>query len=171
MLVPVLIRRHFGRAGAEPRRREGTRLPQASRPETIRYRCIRLSRRTRRSCEGQAERVISVALRITESRSESGHIIVPDDLPAGFEIDDPRLVSFRDSDTLDRIRTAPVSVTPEFRGDRFRALLERKMTRSLRRPKSDARYLQGGMSCRKLMWRICTTHRVTAAPEPLTYRQ
>ena len=51
----------------------------------------------------------AVVLKITEAKPEYGHIMVADYLPAGFEIDNPHLVSSGDSGTLglDRGRRGP----------------------------------------------------------------
>jgi len=53
-------------------------------------------------------------------------IIVADYLPAGFEIDNPRLVSSGDTGTLAWITDAQEPVNAEFRDDRFSAAFERK---------------------------------------------
>ena len=56
----------------------------------------------------------------------SARIIVADYLPAGFEIDNPRLVSSGDAGTLAWIENAQEPVNAEFRDDRFSAAFERK---------------------------------------------
>jgi hypothetical protein len=68
----------------------------------------------------------AVVLRITEPKPEYGHIMVSDYLPAGFEIDNPHLVSSGDSGTLSWITDAAEPVNTEFRDDRFTAAFERK---------------------------------------------
>jgi uncharacterized protein YfaS (alpha-2-macroglobulin family) len=67
-----------------------------------------------------------VVLKITEQQPQFGRIIVADYLPAGFEIDNPRLVSSGDTGTLDWIENAQTPVHSEFRDDRFTAAFERK---------------------------------------------
>ena len=61
----------------------------------------------------------AVVLKITELKPQYGRIIVADYLPAGFEIDNPRLVSSGDTGTLDWIEDAEEPVHSEFRDDRF----------------------------------------------------
>jgi hypothetical protein len=68
----------------------------------------------------------AVVLRITEPQPTFGRIIVADYLPAGFEIDNPRLVSSGDTGTLAWIEGAQEPVNAEFRDDRFSAAFERK---------------------------------------------
>jgi len=67
-----------------------------------------------------------VVLKMTEPQLQFGRIIVADYLPAGFEIDNPRLVSSGDTGTLAWITDAQEPVNAEFRDDRFSAALERK---------------------------------------------
>jgi hypothetical protein len=68
----------------------------------------------------------AVVLKITEPQPQFGRIIVADYLPAGFEIDNPRLVSSGDTATLAWIEDAQEPVNAEFRDDRFSAAFERK---------------------------------------------
>ena len=68
----------------------------------------------------------AVVLKITEPEPQFGRIIVADYLPAGFEIDNPRLVSSGDTGTLAWIEDAQEPVNAEFRDDRFSAAFERK---------------------------------------------
>lgn len=67
----------------------------------------------------------AVVLRITETKPTYGHILVADYLPAGFEIDNPHLVSSGDSGTLDWIEDGKEPVSTEFRDDRFTAAIDR----------------------------------------------
>jgi uncharacterized protein YfaS (alpha-2-macroglobulin family) len=67
----------------------------------------------------------AVVLKITEARPEFGHIIVSDYLPAGFEIDNPHLVSSGDTGTLDWIEDGEEPEHTEFRDDRFTAAIDR----------------------------------------------
>ncbi|UGV26631.1 alpha-2-macroglobulin family protein [Rhodopseudomonas boonkerdii] len=68
----------------------------------------------------------AVVLKVTEAKPEYGHIMVADYLPAGFEIDNPHLVSSGDSGTLDWIEDGQEPVNTEFRDDRFTAAIDRK---------------------------------------------
>src|SRR4051794_23403168 len=68
---------------------------------------------------------LAVVLKITEAKPEFGHIMVSDYLPAGFEIDNPRLVSSGDSGTLDWIEDGEEPENTEFRDDRFTAAIDR----------------------------------------------
>jgi uncharacterized protein YfaS (alpha-2-macroglobulin family) len=67
-----------------------------------------------------------VVLKITEAQPQFGRVIVADYLPAGFEIDNPHLVSSGDTGTLSWIEDAVDPVNTEFRDDRFTAAFERK---------------------------------------------
>ncbi len=73
----------------------------------------------------QNERFV-VVLKITEAQPQFGRIIVADYLPAGFEIDNPKLVSSGETGTLPWIADAAPPVNSEFRDDRFSAAFERK---------------------------------------------
>jgi hypothetical protein len=67
-----------------------------------------------------------VVLKITEAQPQFGRVILADYLPAGFEIDNPHLVSSGDTDTLPWFTDAADPVSSEFRDDRFSAAFERK---------------------------------------------
>jgi alpha-2-macroglobulin len=67
----------------------------------------------------------AVVLKITEGQPTFGRIIVADYLPAGFEIDNPRLVSSGDTGTLSWIEDAKEPEHAEFRDDRFTAAFSR----------------------------------------------
>jgi alpha-2-macroglobulin len=67
----------------------------------------------------------AVVLKITEAKTEYGHIMVSDYLPAGFEIDNPRLVSSGDSGTLEWIENGEEPEDTEFKDDRFTAAVDR----------------------------------------------
>jgi uncharacterized protein YfaS (alpha-2-macroglobulin family) len=67
----------------------------------------------------------AVVLKITEGQPQFGRIIVADYLPAGFEIDNPRLVSSGDTGTLSWIQLAKAPEHAEFRDDRFTAAFNR----------------------------------------------
>jgi uncharacterized protein YfaS (alpha-2-macroglobulin family) len=66
-----------------------------------------------------------VVLKVTEAQPQFGRLIVSDYLPAGFEIDNPHLVSSGDTGTLSWIEDAIEPVSTEFRDDRFTAAFER----------------------------------------------
>jgi uncharacterized protein YfaS (alpha-2-macroglobulin family) len=67
----------------------------------------------------------AVVLKITEPQPQFGRIIVADYLPAGFEIDNPRLVSSGETGTLSWITGGTPAVNSEFRDDRFNAAFVR----------------------------------------------
>jgi uncharacterized protein YfaS (alpha-2-macroglobulin family) len=67
----------------------------------------------------------AVVLKITEAKPEFGHIMVSDYLPAGFEIDNPHLVSSGDAGTLAWIEDGEEPQNTEFRDDRFTAAVDR----------------------------------------------
>jgi alpha-2-macroglobulin len=67
----------------------------------------------------------AVVLKVTEPVPQYGRIIVADYLPAGFEIDNPRLVSSGDTGTLSWITDAAEPVHSEFRDDHFGAAFDR----------------------------------------------
>ena len=67
-----------------------------------------------------------VVLKVTEPQPQFGRVIIADYLPAGFEIDNPRLVSSGETGTLAWIVDAVEPENSEFRDDRFTAAFERK---------------------------------------------
>ena len=67
-----------------------------------------------------------VVLTVTEPQPQFARVALTDYLPAGFEIDNPRLVSSGDTGTLDWIEHAGNPVHTEFRDDRFTAAFERR---------------------------------------------
>jgi hypothetical protein len=67
-----------------------------------------------------------VVLKTTEPQPQYVRLILADYLPAGFEIDNPRLVSSGDTGTLSWIEDALEPVHSEFRDDRFTAAFDRK---------------------------------------------
>jgi uncharacterized protein YfaS (alpha-2-macroglobulin family) len=71
-----------------------------------------------------------VILKMTEPQPQFGRVIVADYLPAGFEIDNPNLVSSGDTGKLAWIADAAEPVHTEFRDDRFTAAFERKQDSS-----------------------------------------
>ncbi|HYH70993.1 MAG TPA: alpha-2-macroglobulin family protein, partial [Methyloceanibacter sp.] len=73
----------------------------------------------------QNERFV-VLLTVTEAQPQFARIALTDYVPAGFEIDNPKLVSSGDTGTLDWIEGGIAATHTEFRDDRFTAAFERK---------------------------------------------
>jgi alpha-2-macroglobulin len=73
----------------------------------------------------QNERFV-VVLKVTEPQPQFARVAVTDFVPAGFEIDNPRLVSSGDAGTLSWIENVGTPVYTEFRDDRFAAAFERR---------------------------------------------
>ena len=71
-----------------------------------------------------------VVLKMTESQPQFGRVIVADYLPAGFEIDNPALVSTGETSALSWISDGVEPVNSEFRDDRFTAAFDRKQDSS-----------------------------------------
>jgi alpha-2-macroglobulin len=67
-----------------------------------------------------------VVLKVTEAQPQYGRVIVADYLPAGFEIDNPHLVSSGDTGALPWIADGVEPANTEFRDDRFTAAFDRK---------------------------------------------
>jgi uncharacterized protein YfaS (alpha-2-macroglobulin family) len=67
-----------------------------------------------------------VVLKITEPEAQFGRVLVADYLPAGFEIDNPHLVSSGETGTLSWIENAKEPAYSEFRDERFSAAFERR---------------------------------------------
>ena len=66
-----------------------------------------------------------VVLKVTDAQPQFARVALLDYLPAGFEIDNPQLVSSGDTGTLDWIEDAAAPVHTEFRDDRFTAAFDR----------------------------------------------
>lgn len=73
----------------------------------------------------QNERFV-VLLTVTEAQPQFARVALTDFVPAGFEIDNPRLVSSGDTGTLEWIEGGAVAAHTEFRDDRFTAAFERR---------------------------------------------
>jgi uncharacterized protein YfaS (alpha-2-macroglobulin family) len=67
----------------------------------------------------------AVVLTVTDRKPHFARIIVADYLPAGFEIDNPRIVSSGDTGRLTWIEGGTEAANAEFRDDRFAAAFER----------------------------------------------
>ena len=72
----------------------------------------------------QNERLV-VVLRVAEDRAWTSNVLVVDMLPAGFEIDNPRLVDSADISGLPWLGDDTTPAHTEFRDDRFVAAYER----------------------------------------------
>lgn len=70
---------------------------------------------------------LAIVLKITDANPQFARLMVADYLPAGFEIDNPRLVSSGDSGRLGWITDASEPVFSEFRDDRFSAAFNRSV--------------------------------------------
>ena len=73
----------------------------------------------------QNERIV-VLLTVTEAKPQFARVSLIDYVPAGFEIDNPRLVSSADTGGLDWISHAANPAHTEFRDNRFVAAFERR---------------------------------------------
>jgi uncharacterized protein YfaS (alpha-2-macroglobulin family) len=78
----------------------------------------------------QNERYV-VLLTVTEAKPQFGRVSLTDYVPAGFEIDNPRLVSSADTGGLSWITQAANPVHTGFRDDRFVAAFDRKSDSSV----------------------------------------
>ena len=67
-----------------------------------------------------------VLLKVTEQKPQFARVALTDYVPAGFEIDNPRLVSSGDAGTLGWISDAGNPMHTEFHDDRFVAEFERR---------------------------------------------
>jgi uncharacterized protein YfaS (alpha-2-macroglobulin family) len=67
-----------------------------------------------------------VVLSVTEPQPQFARVALTDYVPAGFEIDNPHLVSSGDAGTLGWIASKGTPVHTEFRDDRFTAAFERR---------------------------------------------
>jgi len=72
----------------------------------------------------QNDRLV-VVLKVTEPQPQFARVALSDYIPAGFEIDNPRLVSSGDVGTLSWITDVGTPVHTEFRDDRFTAAFDR----------------------------------------------
>jgi len=66
-----------------------------------------------------------VVLKVTEPQPQFARVALTDFVPAGFEIDNPELVSSGDTGTLSWIENAGTPVHTDFRDDRFTAAFDR----------------------------------------------
>ena len=120
-------RRGSGPGGGDGHRRAGH--AGAGRGKGLQDRAAELHacRRSDRPQGGQAEHPHGGGAARSPKRSRnSAAWSLADYLPAGFEIDNPHLVSSGDTGTLEWITDAAEPVNTEFRDDRFTAAFERK---------------------------------------------
>jgi hypothetical protein len=68
----------------------------------------------------------AVVLKVTDANPQFARLMVADYLPAGFEIDNPHLVSSGETGKLGWIADGVEPANAEFRDDRFSAAIERK---------------------------------------------
>ncbi len=73
----------------------------------------------------QNTRLVAV-LTVTEAEPRPGRVLLVDRLPAGFEIDNPALVTSASSDAFAFLGDAPQPTHSEFRDDRFVAAFDRE---------------------------------------------
>ena len=109
-----------------------------------------------------------VVLKVTEPQPQFARVALTDYIPAGFEIDNPRLASSGDTGTLHWIANAATPVHTEFRDDRFTAAFDRNTGDKWCSPwpMSCARYRRATTCCRKPAWRTCTGPTASAVPAP-----
>jgi uncharacterized protein YfaS (alpha-2-macroglobulin family) len=68
----------------------------------------------------------AVVLTITDEKPQFARLMLADYLPAGFEIDNPKLVSSGDANALPWIKDGTEAAHAEFKDDRFAAAFERR---------------------------------------------
>jgi uncharacterized protein YfaS (alpha-2-macroglobulin family) len=68
----------------------------------------------------------AVVLTITDEKPQFARVMLADYLPAGFEIDNPKLVSSGDANALPWIKDGAEAAHAEFKDDRFAAAFERR---------------------------------------------
>jgi uncharacterized protein YfaS (alpha-2-macroglobulin family) len=69
---------------------------------------------------------LAVVLTVTDEKPQFARVMLADYVPAGFEIDNPRLVSSGDANALPWIKDGAAAVHTEFKDDRFAAAFERR---------------------------------------------
>jgi uncharacterized protein YfaS (alpha-2-macroglobulin family) len=72
----------------------------------------------------QNERLVTV-LKVTESQARAGRLLLVDRLPAGFEIDNPKLVDEGSVAALSWLKSDAAPAHEEYRDDRFVAAINR----------------------------------------------
>lgn len=100
--------------------------PAAERGFKIERKFFTLDGEVADATKAQQNQRFVVVLTMTEPQPQYGRVIVVDDVPAGFEIDNPKLVSSGETGTLAWIADAAEPVNSEFRDDRFTAAFDRR---------------------------------------------
>jgi uncharacterized protein YfaS (alpha-2-macroglobulin family) len=77
----------------------------------------------------QSDRLV-VALKVTEAKADNGMLMLVDHLPAGFEIDNPDLVTSADLSGFDWLDTSVAPAHTEYLDDRFVATFNRAPNQS-----------------------------------------
>ena len=77
----------------------------------------------------QTDRLV-VVLKVTEQKASRARIMLVDHLPAGFEIDNPKLVDSAEMTAFSWMKTAEEPTHTEYRDDRFVAVYERQQSQS-----------------------------------------
>jgi uncharacterized protein YfaS (alpha-2-macroglobulin family) len=77
----------------------------------------------------QTDRFV-VVLKVTEDKAEDARLLLVDHLPAGFEIDNPKLVSSANNASFDWLEGSVEPVHSEYRDDRFVAAFDRDTSQS-----------------------------------------
>ncbi|MEJ1161652.1 alpha-2-macroglobulin family protein [Prosthecomicrobium sp. N25] len=72
----------------------------------------------------QTDRLV-VVLKITEDKAQEANLLVVDNLPAGFEIDNPKLVAGSETEGFDWLEGSVEPTHTEYRDDRFVAAFDR----------------------------------------------
>ena len=114
-----------------------------------------------------------VLLTVTEPQPQFARVALTDYVPAGFEIDNPRLVSSGDTGTLGWIENAGTPILyrvprrPLHRGVRA---AEGRSDHLHASPISSARCRPEAMCCRRRWSRTCTGPTASAAPRPARWR-
>jgi uncharacterized protein YfaS (alpha-2-macroglobulin family) len=72
----------------------------------------------------QNDRLV-VVVKVTEAKPQFARVLLVDRLPAGFEIDNPKLVEGGSTDALAWLETEGEAAHTEFRDDRFVAAFDR----------------------------------------------
>jgi len=77
----------------------------------------------------QTDRLV-VVLKVTEASAQAADLLLVDHLPAGFEIDNPKLVDGSDTDKFSWLESSVEPSHTEYRDDRFVAAFDRTSSQS-----------------------------------------
>ncbi|MBV9349094.1 MAG: alpha-2-macroglobulin family protein, partial [Pseudolabrys sp.] len=100
--------------------------PSADRGLKVERSYFTLQGETADPSEARQNQRFVVVLKVTDPNPQFSRLILADYLPAGFEIDNPRLVSSGDAGKMAWIENAVTPAHVEFRDDRFAAAFERR---------------------------------------------